>query len=82
MIQVKYAVSRNISFLAQNGRHGYAPELQKVQNGILINMEQISHVKVNNKTGIATIGGGTVYEQFINASYAAGRETSRFNDGL
>ncbi|KAL8945215.1 MAG: hypothetical protein Q9211_000256 [Gyalolechia sp. 1 TL-2023] len=74
---VKYAVARNISFLAQGGRHGYAPELQKIQNGILINMEQINHVVVDNATGIATVGGGTVYEQVINATYAAGREMSR-----
>ncbi|KAG7001459.1 FAD-linked oxidoreductase OXR1 [Physcia stellaris] len=71
---VNYAVSRNINFLAQNGRHGYAPELQKVQNGILINMEHIDHVKINKQTGIVTVGGGTVYEQVINATYAAGRE--------
>ena len=69
-------MSRNISFLAQNGRHGYAPELQKVQNGMLINMEQIDHVKVNKQTGIVTVGGGTVYDQVINATYAAGREMS------
>ncbi|KAI4274805.1 MAG: hypothetical protein LQ337_003654 [Flavoplaca oasis] len=53
---VKYAVARNISFLAQGGRHGYAPELQKIQNGILINM-QIDHVVVDKATGIATVGG-------------------------
>ncbi|KAL8860970.1 MAG: hypothetical protein Q9178_002725 [Gyalolechia marmorata] len=73
---VKYAVARNISFLAQGGRHGYAPELQKTQNGILINMEQIHHVVVDKATGIVAVGGGTVYEQVINATYAAGREMS------
>ncbi|CAF9942179.1 MAG: hypothetical protein HETSPECPRED_005383 [Heterodermia speciosa] len=71
---VKYAVSKNINFLAQNGRHGYAPELQRVQQGILINMEQLDHVKIDKTTGIVTVGGGTVYEQVINATYAAGRE--------
>ncbi|KAL8783314.1 MAG: hypothetical protein Q9195_009422, partial [Heterodermia aff. obscurata] len=71
---VKYAVAQNINFLAQSGRHGYAPELQRVQKGILINMEQIDHVKINKSTGIVTVGGGTVYEQLINATYAAGRE--------
>ncbi|KAL8766522.1 MAG: hypothetical protein Q9209_006738 [Squamulea sp. 1 TL-2023] len=37
-------------------------------------MEQINHVSVDKKTGIATVGGGTVYERLINATYAAGRE--------
>ncbi|KAL8876843.1 MAG: hypothetical protein Q9198_005025 [Flavoplaca austrocitrina] len=49
----------------------------KIQNGILINMGQIDHVVVDKATGIATVGGGTVYEQIINATYAAGREMSR-----
>lgn len=66
-----------MDFLAQNGRHGYAPELQNIQQGILINMEQLDHVTVDQKTGIATVGGGTVYEQVINATYAAGREMSK-----
>ena len=39
-------------------------------------MEQIDHVKINKTTGIVTVGGGTVYEQLINATYAAGREMS------
>ena len=47
-----------------------------MQNGILINMEHIDHVKINKQTGIVTVGGGTVYEQVINATYAAGREMS------
>ena len=40
-------------------------------------MEQIDHVKINKTTGIVTVGGGTVYEQLINATYAAGREMSK-----
>ncbi|MCJ1460567.1 hypothetical protein MMC28_010949 [Mycoblastus sanguinarius] len=71
---VNFAVSRNISFLAQGGRHGYAPELQTIQNGVLINLEQLDHISVDGATGLATIGGGTVYDQVINATYAAGRE--------
>ena len=39
-------------------------------------MEQIDHVNINKTTGIVTVGGGTVYEQVINATYAAGREMS------
>lgn len=40
-------------------------------------MEQIDHVKIDKSTGIVTVGGGTVYEQVINATYAAGREMSQ-----
>ena len=75
-LQVQFAESRKIGFLAQGGRHGYAPELQKIQNGILINLEQLDHIRVDNATGIATVGGGTVYQQVIDAVYAAGREMS------
>lgn len=39
-------------------------------------MEQLDHVKIDKTTGIVTVGGGTVYEQVINATYAAGREMS------
>ena len=42
----------------------------------MINLRQMNHVAVDAKTGIATVGGGIVYEEFINASYAAGRELS------
>ena len=42
-------------------------------------MEKISHVNVNTNTGIATVGGGTVYQQAIDAIYAAGREMSKSN---
>lgn len=73
---MNFAVSRKIGFLAQGGRHGYAPELQKIQNGILINLEQLDHVRLDSTTGIATVGGGTVYSQVIDAVYAAGREMS------
>ena len=42
----------------------------------MINLRQMNHIAVDAKTGIATVGGGIVYEEFINASYAAGRELS------
>ena len=40
-------------------------------------MEHIDHVKIDKSTGVVTVGGGTVYEQVINATYAAGREMSQ-----
>ncbi|KAL9035358.1 MAG: hypothetical protein Q9214_006618 [Letrouitia sp. 1 TL-2023] len=73
---VKYAESRNLGFLAQGGRHGYAPELQRIQNGILINLENLDRIRVDQAIGIATVGGGSVYQQVVNALYAAGREMS------
>ncbi|KAL9610448.1 MAG: hypothetical protein Q9167_004846 [Letrouitia subvulpina] len=71
---VKYAESRNLAFLAQGGRHGFAPELQKIRNGILISLENFDHIRVDRASGIATVGGGSVYQQVASALYAAGRE--------
>lgn len=45
-------------------------------------MGQIDHVRVNKNTGIATVGGGAIFDKVINATYAAGREMSKSNDDL
>ncbi|KAL8748184.1 MAG: hypothetical protein Q9190_000003 [Brigantiaea leucoxantha] len=73
---VKYADLHNIRFLAQGGRHGFAPELGTIQNGILIDLENMNHVHVNNKSQLVTIGGGVKFQDAIDTLYAAGREMS------
>ncbi|KAI9674806.1 MAG: hypothetical protein M1817_001710 [Caeruleum heppii] len=69
---VNYAVSHNISFLAQGGGHGYAATLGVIQNAIMINMANLDYIRMNGT--FVTVGGGSVVGALGNTTYAAGRQ--------
>ncbi|KAG9232589.1 hypothetical protein BJ875DRAFT_380380 [Amylocarpus encephaloides] len=72
-VSVKWANTNNIPFLAQSGGHGLYKGLSTLgANGILINLRALNTVKVDATAGTATIGGGTLTHEAIDAAQAAG----------
>lgn len=72
--QVKLAKALNISILGTGGRHGYTTTLQKLQNGLAIDLSKLDTVKVDQSAGTLTIGGGVRVGQIFDPVYNAGFE--------
>lgn len=72
--QVKIAKALHISILATGGRHGYTTTLQKLQNGLAIDLSKLDTVEVDQGAGTLTIGGGVRVGQIFDPVYNAGFE--------
>ncbi|KAI1733493.1 FAD binding domain protein [Xylaria scruposa] len=72
---VKYANSRNISFLAVNGGHGAITTVGRLQNGIEIWLNQLSSVEVAEDGATAKIGGGTLSKTITDSLWAREKQT-------
>ena len=68
--QVRYCLANDIPFLTQNGGHGWATTFDLKQNGLLINLRNLSSVKFNAQRTQATIQGGALISDVITAAYA------------
>lgn len=73
---VRYANSRNISFLATSGKHGDNAALAKLKDGIQIDMRGMAEVTVDPTSDFATVGGGILDKQLIESLLAAGKRTT------
>ena len=73
IVQVKYATSNNIPFLAQGGGHGYSTTLKIITNAIMINMQNFDYAIADTPLTMR-VGGGTHYGTLIQALYNAGAE--------
>ncbi|CAG8977587.1 hypothetical protein HYALB_00008363 [Hymenoscyphus albidus] len=69
-VTVQYLTKHNITFLAQNGGHGWINSLDLYQNGVLINLAALDFVTFNSEKTKATIGGGAIVGDVIAAAYA------------
>ncbi|KAF6834732.1 FAD binding domain-containing protein [Colletotrichum musicola] len=69
---VKYCTDNDLPFLAQNGGNGWANTFNLGQNGVLINLAGLNAVTVSEDKTEATIGGGAVINETIQAANAAG----------
>lgn len=70
IIQVQYCVQHGIPFLAQNGGHGWISSFNLGQNGYIINLAGIKAVSFSSDKTQATIQGGALIQDVINAAYA------------
>ena len=70
MRKVRYSNKHNCSFLAQNGGNGWADTFHIPQRSILINLRGINHVSFNTVKSQATIQGGTIVSEVVDAAYA------------
>ena len=68
-LQVKFCNSRTIPFLAQNGGSGWAT-FDLNSYGVIINMHGLNQVTFNGNRTQATIGGGALISEAIEAAYA------------
>jgi FAD/FMN-containing dehydrogenase len=69
---VKFVTSRNIPFLATGGRHGYTTTVGALHDGLAIDLSHFNSLKVNNATGIITVGPGVRVGQIIDPLFNAG----------
>ncbi|KZL63352.1 fad binding domain-containing protein [Colletotrichum incanum] len=69
---VKYCTSRSIPFTAQNGGNGWGKTFNLGNNGVLINLAGLNAVTSSKRKTQATISGGVVIGEAIQAANAAG----------
>ncbi|KAK2759882.1 hypothetical protein FQN54_002616 [Arachnomyces sp. PD_36] len=68
---VQYCVERDIQFLAQNGGHGCAITFNLGQNGVVINLSRLNHVRVNDEGTELWLEGGALVSDVVAAAYAS-----------
>ncbi|CAG8888090.1 unnamed protein product [Penicillium egyptiacum] len=56
---LEFMSSKNMSWLARSGGHGYSPTPQSIQDGALVNLENFNHVKVQSAVGSCPCVGST-----------------------
>ena len=68
--QVKFCTRYNIPFLAQNGANGWSSSFTLGKNGVIIDLRALNQVTFNPQKTQATIGGGAIISEVIDAAYA------------
>ncbi|KAI0409686.1 FAD-binding domain-containing protein [Xylaria palmicola] len=69
---VKVANAAGIPFLATGGRHHYGTTLQRLQNGLAIDLSRLNVVTVDRSSSTATIGGGAKIRDVLKTVSEAG----------
>ncbi|KAE9366665.1 FAD binding domain protein [Stipitochalara longipes BDJ] len=75
VVEIKYANEQDIPFLAITGGHGAIRSLGNVKHGIEIWMRQMNSVTINPDGNTATIGGGVLSKELVDALWAADKQT-------
>lgn len=70
--QVKLATKHAIPFLATSKRHGFTTTLGKLQEGLEIDLSQLSSYTIDSESGTVSIGAGIGYDDFQDDLGAAG----------
>lgn len=78
-VQIKYCNAHNISFLAQNGGSGWISSFELGPSGVIINMRGLNAVSFNSNRTQATVGGGTLISEAIEAAYASNAQLTTGN---
>ncbi|KAK2816789.1 hypothetical protein FQN49_007983 [Arthroderma sp. PD_2] len=65
---VQFCIKFGIPFLAQAGGHGWSSTLDLHQDGIIINLRQLNTVTFNEDRTEATVGGGALISEVIEAA--------------
>lgn len=73
-VQVKFATTFHVPFLATGGGHGFATTFARLQNGIEINLGSFDSISVDKAASTMTIGGSVIFENIIDPLYNAGFE--------
>jgi FAD/FMN-containing dehydrogenase len=64
-------LENEVQFVAQNGGHGWTTYWNIGESDIIINLRGMNKVDVNLKEGYASIEGGALIHEVIDAAYAA-----------
>jgi FAD/FMN-containing dehydrogenase len=73
--KVNYAAKRGIKLLVKNTSHGFAKSVRSVVNGIQISVQQMNNISLDLENNVATLGGGVIVAEFIDALWKAGKRT-------
>ena len=76
---MRIATRFGIPLLATGGGHGTSITLGKLENGLEIDMSELSTVDVDTTNNQITIGGGTRFSQVVDPLYAAQKEMRMMN---
>ncbi|KAF8247119.1 FAD-binding domain-containing protein [Wilcoxina mikolae CBS 423.85] len=76
---VKYAAQRQIKLLIRNTSHGFTETVESVVNGIQISIRALNSVKIDASKNTATVGGGVMVAEFIDALWKAGKRSATGN---
>ncbi|KAI1810883.1 FAD-binding domain-containing protein [Poronia punctata] len=69
---VTVATAAGIPFLATGGRHNFGTTVQKLQNGLAIDLSRLNKVTVHKDSATVTIGGGAKIRDVVAPVAAAG----------
>ena len=75
-VQVRYANANERPFLAISGKHGNNNYAGKVKRGVGINLRKLNSVEIGKDGRSATIGGGIVTKELIDALWEDGKMSS------
>jgi hypothetical protein len=78
-VQVRYANTNDMPFVAISGKHGYSNSLGKVKHGVGINLRKLNSVKVTKDGRSATIGGGILTKRMVEALWEKGKLSSKLS---
>ncbi|KAF6225126.1 hypothetical protein HO133_010322 [Letharia lupina] len=71
---VKIATANNIPFLTTGGGHSFSINLNKIQNGLELDMGGLKSVNVDKAASTMTITGAITFIEVVAPLYAAGKE--------
>ncbi|TVY43681.1 FAD-linked oxidoreductase [Lachnellula subtilissima] len=74
LITVQYCNENNITFLAQNGGHGWGQTFHLGLEGLLINLSGLNSTTFNADKTEATIQGGALVRSVVDAAYSNGAQ--------
>lgn len=74
-------MAHNIPFMATSGKHGYSSRLERLQNGLQIDLSRLNQVQVNTASDTVTVGPGAQFKDILGPLYNAGREMSPSSSG-
>jgi FAD/FMN-containing dehydrogenase len=75
---VKIAGAFGIPYLATGGGHGLSTTLNKLKDGISIDLGNFKKVTVDTRANAVTVGGANVFADVLGPVWDAGREMSKF----
>jgi len=72
--QIKISTQYGIPFLATGGGHGLSITLNKLKNGISIDLSNFKNVTIDTAASTVTVGGANVFGDVFEPVWNAGKE--------
>lgn len=74
-----YAKSHSIPLAARSGHHCVTTTMNRLQNGILLDMRGINDLKFDPEKLEVTVGGGVLLDDFTKFVHSCGMEVSQYS---